>query len=108
MKHLTSGLVVKCQETRSRSQNRKIARRALADKLEDIGKGDQSRSSLKRQAAAKKKASKAKKARRKYRKLDETKNSQSETSTEFDVDHSAESLDETSDKAEVEQESSLR
>ncbi|KAF2097444.1 hypothetical protein NA57DRAFT_58031 [Rhizodiscina lignyota] len=73
LKHLPSGLVVKCQETRSRSQNRKIARRILGERLEEIEKGDQSRTALKRQAAAKKKASKAKKSRRKYRKLDEEK-----------------------------------
>lgn len=40
--------------------------------------GDQSRTALKRQAAAKKKASKAKKARRKYRKLDGDKAESSE------------------------------
>lgn len=44
--------------------------------------GDQSRTALKRQAAAKKKASKAKKARRKYRKLDEDRASASELPAE--------------------------
>ncbi|KAH0408375.1 hypothetical protein KCU90_g21991, partial [Aureobasidium melanogenum] len=32
LKHLPTGLVIKCQETRSRSQNRKIARRILAER----------------------------------------------------------------------------
>lgn len=73
LKHLPTGYVVKCQETRSRTQNRKLARRLLSDRLEDIELGDQSRTALKRQAAAKKKASKAKKSRRKYRKLDDEK-----------------------------------
>lgn len=62
--------MVKCQATRSRSQNEKIARQLLADKVEAREKGDQSRVALKAQAARKKKASKVKKARRKYRSLE--------------------------------------
>lgn len=61
---------MKCQATRSRSQNEKIARSLLADKVEAREKGDQSRVALKAEAARKKKASKVKKARRKYRDLE--------------------------------------
>ncbi|KAF3400002.1 hypothetical protein F1880_008259, partial [Penicillium rolfsii] len=68
--HAPSGIVVKCQATRSRSQNEKIARSLLADKVEAQEKGDQSRVALKAEAARKKKASKVKKARRKYRDLE--------------------------------------
>ncbi|GLI80919.1 hypothetical protein PoHVEF18_009285 [Penicillium ochrochloron] len=68
--HAPSGIVVKCQATRSRSQNEKIARSLLADKVEVQEKGDQSRVALKAEAARKKKASKVKKARRKYRDLE--------------------------------------
>lgn len=68
--HQPSGVVVKCQATRSRSQNEKIARLLLADKVEAREKGDQSRVALKAQAARKKKASKLKKTRRKYRSLE--------------------------------------
>ncbi|GAB7351277.1 hypothetical protein MBLNU459_g1695t1 [Dothideomycetes sp. NU459] len=71
LKHLPTGLVVKCQETRSRSQNRKIARRILSERIEELEKGDQSRTALKAVRMTKKKASKSKKARRKYRKLAE-------------------------------------
>lgn len=67
--HKPSGVVVKCQATRSRSQNEKIARQLLADKVEAREKGDQSRVALKSEAARKKKASKVKKAKRKYRAL---------------------------------------
>ncbi|KAG9555144.1 hypothetical protein KCU71_g14202, partial [Aureobasidium melanogenum] len=70
LKHLPTGLVIKCQETRSRSQNRKIARRILAERVELLVMGDQSRAALKVEKEKKKKASKNKKARRKYRKLD--------------------------------------
>ncbi|KAL8761887.1 MAG: hypothetical protein Q9184_002051 [Pyrenodesmia sp. 2 TL-2023] len=64
-------MVVKSQATRSRSQNRSIARRLLADKLEDAQKGSESRTAMKADIKRKKKASKMKKARRKYRTQDE-------------------------------------
>ncbi|KAI0120178.1 RF-1 domain-containing protein [Nemania sp. FL0031] len=73
LKHIPTGLVVKCQATRSRSQNRTIARQLLADKLDDMSRGDESRSSVVGKVKSKKKASSAKKSRRKYRKLDEEK-----------------------------------
>ena len=67
LKHLPTGITTKCQETRSRPQNRKIARRILAEKVEDHLKGPESRSAVKAQVKSRKKASKAKKARRKHR-----------------------------------------
>ncbi|KAH8664084.1 RF-1 domain-containing protein [Xylariales sp. PMI_506] len=73
LKHLPTGIVVKCQATRSRSQNRTIARQLLADRLDDIARGDQSRAAIVGEARRKKRASSAKKSRRKYRKLDEVK-----------------------------------
>lgn len=68
--HKPTGIVVKCQATRSRSQNAKTARSLLADRVEELEKGDQSRTALKAAAAKKKKASSLKKTRRKYRKLE--------------------------------------
>ncbi|KAI1663070.1 RF-1 domain-containing protein [Daldinia decipiens] len=70
LKHLPTGLVVKSQATRSRSQNRVIARQLLADKLDDLARGGESRSAVVGEFKRKKKASSAKKSRRKYRKLD--------------------------------------
>ncbi|KAL8952575.1 MAG: hypothetical protein Q9222_001529 [Ikaeria aurantiellina] len=67
LKHIPTGMVVKSQATRSRSQNRSIARRLLSDKLEDLQKGPESRTAVKAEIKRKKKASKAKKARRKHR-----------------------------------------
>ena len=67
--HLPSGTVVKSQATRSRDQNRKIARRLLAEKIEAAERGPESRTALKAEIKKKKKASKNKKARRKYRAL---------------------------------------
>lgn len=63
--HEGSGIVVKCQETRSRSQNRIIARNLLANKLDVIEKGPMSRQQqlIDRKIAAKRSATK--KARRK-------------------------------------------
>ncbi|KAK5137019.1 hypothetical protein LTR08_001028 [Meristemomyces frigidus] len=73
LKHGPSGIVVKCQETRSRQQNRKLARQILAEKLDHIEKGDESRTSIKIERVRAKKASASKKKGRKYRKLEEEK-----------------------------------
>jgi peptide chain release factor len=73
LKHLPTGIVIKCQETRSRQQNRDIARSLLADKIEHLQNGEQSRVAIKTREAATKKASKTKKSQRKYRKLDDAK-----------------------------------
>ncbi|KAI0005196.1 RF-1 domain-containing protein [Xylariaceae sp. FL0662B] len=73
LRHTPTGIVVKSQATRSRSQNRTIARQLLADRLDDIARGDQSRSAVVGEVKRKKKASSAKKSRRKYRKLEEQK-----------------------------------
>ncbi|KAI9786903.1 MAG: hypothetical protein M1839_005134 [Geoglossum umbratile] len=70
LKHLPTGQVTKSQATRSRSQNRKIARKLLAEKLEEMEKGPESRRAMKGEVARKRKASKTKKAKRKYRNLD--------------------------------------
>ena len=66
LKHIPTGMTIKSQATRSRSQNRKIARQLLADKIEAVEKGPESRTALKAEIKRKKKATKAKKARRKY------------------------------------------
>ncbi|TID19948.1 putative peptide chain release factor-like protein [Venturia nashicola] len=68
LKHLPTGLVVKCQATRSRDQNRKTARKILAEKLDIMELGDESRTMIKAREVARKKASKRKKSARKYRK----------------------------------------
>ncbi|KAL1306604.1 hypothetical protein AAFC00_005287 [Neodothiora populina] len=69
LKHLPTGIVIKCQETRSRSQNRKIARRILAERIEERELGEGSRTAIKAERLSKKKASRNKKSRRKYKKL---------------------------------------
>ncbi|KAK2803855.1 hypothetical protein FQN50_006863 [Emmonsiellopsis sp. PD_5] len=71
--HKPTGIVVKSQETRSRSQNQKIALRILAEKVELLEKGDKSRVAVKAETKKKRKASSNKKSRRKYRKLEEEK-----------------------------------
>ena len=73
LKHLPTGIVVKCQSTRSREQNRQTARRLLSERLEEIEKGDQSRTAIKAERARTKKASASKKTNRKYKKLAEEK-----------------------------------
>ena len=58
--------MVKSQATRSREQNRKLARRLLAEKLEELEKGSESRTAVLRREVSKRKKSKDKKAKRKY------------------------------------------
>jgi len=71
LKHLPTGIVVKCQETRSRSQNRKTARRILGERVEEAELGDGARTRIKEQVEGKRKRSGEKKRRRKYRALAE-------------------------------------
>ncbi|RWA07737.1 hypothetical protein EKO27_g7367 [Xylaria grammica] len=87
LKHIPTGLVIKCQATRSRSQNRNIARQLLADKLDDMARGNESRSSIAGEVKRKKKASSAKKSRRKYRKLEEKGAATGEAFEEGNGDH---------------------
>ncbi|KAA8895845.1 RF-1 domain-containing protein [Sphaerosporella brunnea] len=68
--HEPTGIVVKSQATRSRAQNRKIARQLLAEKIDEREKGPESRLQLKISRMVDKKASTTKKARRKYRRLE--------------------------------------
>lgn len=67
--HIPTGIVVKCQATRSRSQNYNIAKRLLAEKIELLQKGGESRAAQVLQRKSKKKRSADKKKRRKYREL---------------------------------------
>ncbi|OAA54210.1 peptidyl-tRNA hydrolase domain protein [Cordyceps fumosorosea ARSEF 2679] len=71
IKHIPTGIVVKSQATRSRSQNRKIAREILAERLDDLRNGAESRAGVVGAVRKRRADSAAKKSRRKYRKLDE-------------------------------------
>ncbi|KAK5993368.1 putative peptide chain release factor-like protein [Cladobotryum mycophilum] len=73
LKHIPTGIVVKSQATRSRSQNRKHAREILAQKVDDFLNKDQSRSAIVGDIKKKKADSAAKKSKRKYKKLEEEK-----------------------------------
>lgn len=68
LKHIPSGIAVKSQATRSRTQNRKVARQLLADKVEEKEKGKDSRIALKQQIERNKKANRKKKTEKKYAK----------------------------------------
>jgi protein subunit release factor B len=71
LKHIPTGIVVKYQDTRSREVNRKMARRILQDRIEEMELGEDSRTKVRAREKSKKKASSSKKARRKYRALEE-------------------------------------
>ncbi|GAB1315018.1 hypothetical protein MFIFM68171_05228 [Madurella fahalii] len=89
LKHIPTGIVIKSQATRSRSQNRKIARDLLAAKLDELTNGPQSRTAIVSETKKKRAASAAKKSRRKYKKLAEEKEAAAaavEDDTEVDVE----------------------
>jgi protein subunit release factor B len=73
LKHIPTGIVVKYQDTRSRELNRKMARRILQDRIEEMQLGDDARTRVRAREKSKKKASSSKKTRRKYRALEEGK-----------------------------------
>ncbi|KAK7421781.1 hypothetical protein QQX98_001996 [Neonectria punicea] len=73
LKHIPTGIVVKSQATRSRDQNRKNAREILAQRVDDLRNGDQSRAAIVGHVKQKKAASASKKSKRKYKKLEEEK-----------------------------------
>jgi len=88
--HQPTGIVVKCQATRSQSQNRKIAHEILAEKVDILEKGNESRTAIKAALKRKRKASKTKKSRRKYRVLLEEKEKMEQMLTaQEDVQHMA-------------------
>ncbi|KAL7959716.1 RF-1 domain-containing protein [Trichoderma compactum] len=82
LKHIPTGIVVKSQATRSRSQNRKLAREILAQRVDEFINGDQSRSAVVGAIKKKKSDSAAKKSRRKYRLLDEKAGAEEATNIE--------------------------
>ncbi|EPY53773.1 peptide release factor [Schizosaccharomyces cryophilus OY26] len=66
LRHIPTGITVRCQETRSREQNRKIARKRLAEKVDEFYHGENSLLSLKAQKIVQRKRNRQKKSRRKY------------------------------------------
>jgi peptide chain release factor len=66
-------MVLKVQATRSRTQNRNIARQMLAERVEELEKGKESRVAIVGEAKRQKKARAVKKSKKKYRLLDEAK-----------------------------------
>lgn len=85
LKHIPTGLVLKVQEHRSRSQNRKLARQKLAEKLDVMERGSESRVAVKAEVKRKKKSSATKKSKRKYRRLEEEKTGELEEAEDDDL-----------------------
>jgi len=85
LKHLPTGIVLKVQATRSRSQNRKIARQMLADRIEQIEKGPESRAAVVGETKKKRKSSAVKKSKRKYKLLEAAKDEKASESEHMDV-----------------------
>lgn len=69
LRHIPTGLEVKCMQDRSQSVNRFLARRELLEKLAEL-RGESTVRGREREAAAKRKAKRNKRARLKYGKGD--------------------------------------
>ncbi len=65
LRHLPTGLEVKCMRERSQSLNRFLARREMLERIEELAGGETSRN-LKQEKLRKQKARRKKKARTKY------------------------------------------
>ena len=72
LKHIPTGVLVKCQETRCRVQNRRIARDRLQEKLDELV-GIETKSSRRRALKQKRLADRSRKSRKKYKALNEMK-----------------------------------
>ena len=86
LKHIPTGIVVKSQPTRSRTQNYKIAKQILADKVDEHLNGKESRPAIKQEKKRKKQASADKKKRRKYRALESGKDEQNTEAEDIERD----------------------
>src|SRR6266567_2762311 len=69
LKHLPTGIEVKCMEERSQSVNRFLARRELADRIEALT-GQPTRRDLEAEKARKQKARRKRRAAGKYEKIE--------------------------------------
>ncbi|NXA49668.1 CL065 factor, partial [Nothocercus julius] len=63
LKHIPTGIVIKCHQTRSVEQNRKIAREILQEKIDLFYKGENSDVFKEKKAAERKKQEKKRRAR---------------------------------------------
>ena len=65
LKHVPTGVEVKCQQERSQALNRFLARRILADKIEGIALGKESREQQKREKIKRQKRRRSRRAKEK-------------------------------------------
>ena len=75
LRHLPSGIVVKCQETRTQAMNRFLARRRLADEIESRRRGE---ASAREQEAARIRRQKRRRSRRAKEKVLAAKHAQAD------------------------------
>ncbi|KAJ0391868.1 hypothetical protein ATCC90586_011957 [Pythium insidiosum] len=102
LKHVPTGLHVRCQETRSLDGNRRIARKLLLQKLDDHVNGALSKRNQKIEKLRKKKANRRSKSKQKYSALAAGDAECSEEEEEDEDEETAWSEDEEEDEDDVE------
>ncbi|CAB50981.2 mitochondrial aminoacyl-tRNA hydrolase Pth3 [Schizosaccharomyces pombe] len=86
VKHIPTGIIVRSQDTRSREQNRCIARKRLTEKVDEFKHGNDSLLARKVQRIVKKKKQREKKSKRKYgNKIDDQDSSLNNNEAKQDV-----------------------
>ncbi|KAG9304269.1 hypothetical protein G9A89_019831 [Geosiphon pyriformis] len=66
LKHIPTNIRVRCQQTRSRQENRGIARKLMKEKLDQYYNGDLSKSAMKREKIKKREAKRKSRSKAKY------------------------------------------
>ncbi|TMW58322.1 hypothetical protein Poli38472_011910 [Pythium oligandrum] len=102
LKHIPTGLHVRCQETRSLDGNRRIARRLLLQKIDDQVNGELSKRNTKISKLRKKKANRRSKSKQKYKALDEeSEEGDDEDSTDDEEEEEDEEDDDDEDAVDI-------
>eukprot|EP00088_Acartia_fossae_P036675 TRINITY_DN37884_c0_g1_i1.p1 TRINITY_DN37884_c0_g1~~TRINITY_DN37884_c0_g1_i1.p1 ORF type:complete len:162 (+),score=13.90 TRINITY_DN37884_c0_g1_i1:347-832(+) len=87
LKHLPTGIWIKCHESRSLENNRKLARKLLVEKLDNHLNGEESQENLEKRLESQRRENKKEKTRLKYKAKRLEKEEQSKKNEEAATNH---------------------